>query len=111
MIGVAAKKYLDQKTSNLLAQNVDGVLQKAISFGAAQAQAYVGDRSLHTNVDGWIASYAAKYAVDHAPDLMKQAGDIGQKIIARLGDHPDVNALKAQIQSLGAPLDLHPAAA
>ena len=64
------------------------MLQKAISYGAAQAETYIGDKNLHTNVNGWIASYAADYAVKHAPELMQQAGDITQKIVARLADHP-----------------------
>ena len=97
VVGMASKRYLDQKTSSVFAANVDAVLQKAISYGATQAEAYIGDKNLHTNVNGWIASYAADYAVAHAPELMKQAGDITQKITARLSDHAGVAALKAQI--------------
>lgn len=98
IIGVASKKYLDQKTAALLAQNVDGVLQKAISFGSSQALAYVGSKDLHANVDGWIAGYAVEYANGHAPQLMKQAGDVTQKVIARLAEHPDVAMVKATIE-------------
>lgn len=98
VVGRASKKYLDQKTAALLAQNVDGVLQKAISYGSAQAMNYVGSKDLHANVDGWIASYAAEYANSHAPQLMKQAGDVTQKVVARLAEHPDVAMVKAAVE-------------
>lgn len=102
--------YLDQKTAATLASNVNGVLDKAIAFGATQAGSLIGRSDLRANVDGWIASYAAEYAVKHAPDLMKQAGDVTQKIVARLADHPAVQEVKAQID-VTAPLELHPAPA
>lgn len=103
--------YLDQKTAATLASNVNGVLDKAIAFGASQASGLIGRSDLKSNVDGWVASYAAEYAVKHAPDLMKQAGDISQKIVARLAEHPAVLELKASIgDALPAPLQLHPAA-
>lgn len=110
MIGVGAKKYLDQKTASLLAQNVDGVLNRAISYAAAQAATYIGREDFHLNVDGWIASYAATYANSHAPQLMKQAGDVTQKIVARLAEHPDVLLLKHKAENDNAPQDIRPAA-
>ena len=90
--------YLDQKTSELLAANVNGVLDKAIAFAATQAHAQIGRADpavFRASVDGWIASWAADYAVKHAPDLMKQAGDVVEKIVARIGDHPAVLEVKA----------------
>lgn len=102
--------FIDQKTAAALATNVDGVLQKAIAWGVTEAQRQINARDLHANVEGWVASYAADYAVKHAPDLMQQAGNVGEKIFARLVDHPAVQELKAQVDAV-APVDLHPVAA
>lgn len=110
------RRYLDQATANTLAGRVDDVLDKAISYGAQQAQVWVGRSDFQVNVDGWIAGMAADYAAGHAPALMKQAGGIiKEKIEARLASHEDVLALKSMASlndnAPGAPLDLTPAAA
>ena len=103
-------KLIDQQSASLLASNVDGVLHKAISWAVTEAQRQIHSRDLHADVDGWVAKLAADYAVAHAPDLMKQAGNVGEKLFARLTDHPAVQELKAQVDQV-APLELHPAVA
>lgn len=118
------RHFLDQKAGDLLAGRVDDVLNRAIAFGAKQAEQWVGDQNFHANVDGWVASIAADYAVRHAPDLMRRAGALAStkagdaaakaaaallsdKIAARVSSHPAVAAVKAA----AAPVELHPVAA
>ncbi len=50
--------------------------------------------------------------MDHAPQLMAQAGGVlAEKVQARLASHQDVLALKATAAAAGAPLQLVGAAA
>lgn len=106
------RRFLDQRSGDLLASRVNDLLDKGIAYGAQQGQSWVTEKDFHVNVDGWVANVAADYAVSHAPGLMKQAGALAsakagdaakqaaddllkQKIVARLVGHPAVVALKA----------------
>ena len=106
------RRFVDQKTALDMTARVNDVLDKAISFGAAKAEASLGQADFKVQVDGFIQSAAVKYAMDHAPQLMAQAGGVlAEKVQARLAGHQDVLALKAMATSAGAPLQLVGAAA
>ncbi len=121
LVVLPLRRFLDQKTGDVLASRVNDLLDRAIAFAAKQAEGWVDEKDFHANVDGWIANVAADYAVSHAPALMQQAGAvvsakasdlakeaadklIREKIMARLPSHPVVAAVKG----LAVPVELTP---
>ena len=102
------KRFVDQKTALDMTARVNDLLDKAIGFGAAKAEASLSGADLHLKIDGFIQEAAVRYAMSHAPKLLEQAGgSIAEKIQARLASHADVLALKS---AAGAPMQLAGAA-
>ena len=92
----ALVRYLGQKDAALLQERVNQVLSAGIGFAVQEAAATVTAHGAVTvDTRNWMVGAAVKYATAHAPDLMTEAGNVTQKVLARFDTHPAVQGLVA----------------
>lgn len=105
-------KYLGEKTAGEIQARLDHVLSAAIGFAVQDAAAAVSAHGGITfDTRNLMVEGAVKYATDHAPDLMRDVGNVTEKVLARFDTHPAVQGLYPVNDNAGAPLQLAGAAA
>ena len=101
-------KYLGEKNAASIQERVNQVLNAAIGFATQKGSDLVAQHGAITvPVKNVLVGMAVDYATHHAPDLMSQAGDVFDKVLARFDTHPAVQGLAYQVQQPAAPA--HPA--
>lgn len=89
-----AIRYLGQKNYEILQGRVDAVLQSGIGYAVQHGAEYVSKQGpIPVETKNWMVGLAVNYAVQHAPDLMQEAGNVTEKVLARFDTHPAVQAL------------------
>ncbi len=85
--------FLGASTDKALADGFERALQNGAQIAQHEIDQYEGEHST-VAVNGWLASKAAQYAVDHSPDYMKRFGlspdDVARKALAYLPPPPPV---------------------
>ena len=89
-------KYLGEKNAAVFQDRVNQVLQAGIGFAVQKgADAVSQHGGITFQSKNLLVDMAVNYAVKHAPDLMSQAGDVTEKVLARFDSHPAVQGLIA----------------
>ncbi|MCW6508196.1 hypothetical protein M8523_09195 [Hyphomicrobiales bacterium BP6-180914] len=97
-------KFLGEKNAATFQARVNEVLNAAIGFAVQKGGALVTSHgALTIDVKNVLVGMAVDYASKHAPDLMTQAGDIVEKVLARFDTHPSVQGLIYATQPLAQP--------
>ena len=87
-------RYIGQKDAAILQDRVDRVLKAGIGFAVQKAAGTVQDHGAITvDTKSWMVGMAVQYATSHAPDLMAEAGQVTDKVLARFDTHPAVQGL------------------
>lgn len=89
-----AVRYLGQRNAEILQGRVDAVLQASIGYAVQHGASYVqGKGPIPVDTKNWMVGLAVNYAVQHAPDLMQEAGNVTEKVLARFDTHSAVQGL------------------
>lgn len=94
LVGWAFRLLPASISAYLKTLQVEQLLAKSISYGLTAARGAAAGRVLTANVGNDVLAKAARYAVDHAPDLVRWAGGeerLREKILARLDVEPAVS--------------------
>ena len=89
-------KYLGERNAAIFQDRVNQVLGAAIGFAVqrgADAVSQHGGKTIQSK--NLLDDMPVNYAVKHAPELMSQAGDVTEKVLARFDAHPAVQGLIA----------------
>lgn len=88
------QKFLGEKNAAIFQDRVNHVLNVAIGFAVQKSDGLVAEHgALTVPVKNVMVGWAAEYAMKHAPDLMEEAGDVVEKVLARFDTHPAVQGL------------------
>ena len=99
-----AVRYLGEKNAAIFQERVDHVLNAGIGYAVQQGVAAVTARGgITLDTRNLMVDMAVKYAAKHAPDLMAEAGDVVEKVLARFDTHPAVQGLIVATTPAGAP--------
>ncbi len=97
-------KYLGEQNATSFQARVDQVLNAAIGFATQKGADLVAQHGAITlPVKNVLVGSAVDYATHHAPDLMSEAGDVVEKVLARFDSHPAVQGLAYAVQAQPAP--------
>ena len=93
------QKYLGEKNAAIFQDRVNQVLNAGIGFAVQKSDGVIAQHgALTVPVKNVMVGWAVEYATKHAPDLMEQAGDVVEKVLARFDTHPAVQGLTYALQ-------------
>lgn len=89
-----AIRYLGEQNAMIFQGRVDSVLSAAIGFAVQHGAEYVKSKGpIPVDTKSWMVEMAVNYATSHAGDLMAEAGNVTEKVLARFDTHPAVQGL------------------
>lgn len=92
-------QFLGEKNAAIFQDRVNQVLNAAIGFAVHEGMALATEHGAITvPVKNVLVGMAVEYATKHAPDLMTEAGDVVEKVLARFDTHPAVQGLSYAVQ-------------
>ena len=92
-------KYLGEQNAATFQDRVNQVLNAAIGFAVQKgSDSVLRDGAITFQTKNLMVEWAVSYATKHAPDLMTEAGEVVEKVLARFDTHPAVQGLAYSAQ-------------